>query len=145
MDFPRGFTARYPAKLNHLKKTSTVLNPAVFNSLTFLLGFRGTSTSSRAIVFRVATIIVSLVALEVEQSVPLSSVVSELFVRQALFFWPRIIFGVIVPIVLGIMIWSTVKIRHTQAATGLLYLAVVALLFGEFFSKFLLFSLSLPL
>ena len=98
-----------------------------------------------AIVFRVATIIVSLVVLEVEQAVPLSSVVSELFVRQGLFFWPRIIFGVIVPIVLGIMIWSTVKIRHTQAATGLLYLAVVALLFGEFFSKFLLFSLSLPL
>ena len=43
------------------------------------------------------------------------------------------------------MIWSTVQIRHTQAATGLLYLGVVAVLFGEFFSKFLLFSVSLPL
>jgi hypothetical protein len=52
---------------------------------------------------------------------------------------------VIVPIVLAVMIWSTVKIQHTQAATGLLYLAVVALLFGEFFSKFLLFAVSIPL
>ena len=59
--------------------------------------------------------------------------------RQGIFFWPRMIFGVVVPIVLAGMIWSTVQIRHTQAATGLLYLAVVALLFGEFFSKFLLF------
>jgi hypothetical protein len=56
-----------------------------------------------------------------------------------------VIFGLGVPVVLGIMIWSTVKIRHTQAATGLLYLVVVALLFGEFFSKFLLFALELPL
>ena len=66
-------------------------------------------------------------------------------VRQGIFFWPRLIFGVVVPIVLAGMIWSTVQIRHTQAATGLLYLAVVALLFGEFFSKFLLFSVNIPL
>ena len=42
------------------------------------------------------------------------------------------------------MIHSTVQIRHTQAATGLLYVAVVTLLFGEFFSKFLLFAVQLP-
>jgi len=62
-----------------------------------------------------------------------------------MFFWPRIVFGVLVPVVLAIMIQSTVRIRHTQAATGLLYLAVVALLFGEFFSKFLLFAVNIPL
>jgi hypothetical protein len=43
------------------------------------------------------------------------------------------------------MIWSTLKLKHTQAATGLLYLAVVALLFGEFFSKFLLFTAQVAL
>jgi protein NrfD len=62
-----------------------------------------------------------------------------------LFFWPRVLFGVAAPIVLAAMIWNTVKIHHTQAATGFLYLAVVALLFGEFFSKFLLFEIRLPL
>ena len=64
---------------------------------------------------------------------------------EGLFFWPRMLFGVLVPVVLAGMIWSTVKLHHTQAATGLLYLAVVAVLFGEFFSKFLLFSVRLPL
>jgi hypothetical protein len=66
-------------------------------------------------------------------------------VGQAMFFWPRIIFGVLVPVILVVMIRSTVQIRHTQAATGLLYLAVVALLFGEFFSKFLLFAVNIAL
>jgi hypothetical protein len=66
-------------------------------------------------------------------------------INEGIFFWPRILFGLLIPIVLTGMIWNTVQIRHTQAATGLLYLAVVTLLFGEFFSKFLLFSLSLPL
>jgi hypothetical protein len=98
-----------------------------------------------AIAIRVLTILISLIVLQVEKSVPLAAVLRELMVDQGIFFWPRLIFGVLVPIVLAAMIWSTVKIRHTQAATGLLYLAVVALLFGEFFSKFLLFSLNIPI
>jgi hypothetical protein len=98
-----------------------------------------------AIGFRMITIVLSLIVLQTEQAIPLATVLSELMIRQGMFFWPRIIFGVIVPIVLAAMIWSTVQIRHTQAATGLLYLGVVAVLFGEFFSKFLLFSLNLPL
>ena len=51
LNFSGGFTARYPAKLNHLKKTSTFLKPAVCKSLTFLLGLKGTRTSSRASLF----------------------------------------------------------------------------------------------
>jgi hypothetical protein len=88
---------------------------------------------------------VSVVVLQMEQTIPLAAVFRELMFQQGIFFWPRIIFGVLVPIVLAAMIWSTVRLRHTQAATGLLYLAVVALLFGEFFSKFLLFSVKMPL
>jgi hypothetical protein len=98
-----------------------------------------------AIVFRVLSMIATIVVLQFEQAIPIGAVMSELMVRQGIFFWPRLIFGVLVPIVLAGMIWSTVQIRHTQAATGLLYLAVVALLFGEFFSKFLLFSVSIPI
>jgi hypothetical protein len=98
-----------------------------------------------AISFRIVTIVASLVVLQIEQSIPLAAVLRELMIQQGIFFWPRLIFGVLVPIVLAVMIWNTVQLRHTQAATGLLYLAVVALLFGEFFSKFLLFSLNIPL
>jgi hypothetical protein len=98
-----------------------------------------------AIGIRTITIFVSLAVLQFEQGIPLASVVRELVFQQGIFFLPRMFFGVVVPIVLAVMIWSTVKIRHTQAATGLLYLAVVTLLFGEFFSKFLLFSVNIPL
>jgi hypothetical protein len=97
-----------------------------------------------AIALRILAIAGSLIVLQTEQSFSFAQVASELMVRQGIFFWPRLIFGVLAPIVLTAMIYSTVKIRHTQAATGLLYLAVVALLFGEFFSKFLLFSVSVP-
>src|SRR5262245_6833515 len=98
-----------------------------------------------AIGVRLITMVVTLLVLQVERANPLGAVLAELMLRQGIFFWPRLIFGVAVPIVLAFMIWSTVKIRHTQAATGLLYLAVVALLFGEFFSKFLLFTLNVPI
>ena len=98
-----------------------------------------------AIGIRIVTIAGSLAVVQFEQSIPFPAVVRELAVQQGIFFWPRVIFGVLAPIVLAVMIWSTVKIRHTQAATGLLYLAVVALLFGEFFSKFLLFAVNIPL
>jgi len=98
-----------------------------------------------AIGIRILTIVASFIVVQMEQPVPFIAVLRELMIQQGMFFWPRIIFGVVVPIILAAMIWSTVRIRHTQAATGLLYLAVVALLFGEFFSKFLLFAVSIPL
>ena len=99
-----------------------------------------------AIALRTLTLILTLIVLEYQDAaLSWAGIASELLVRQGLFFWPRILFGIVAPVILGGMIWSTVQIRHTQAATGLLYLAVVTLLFGEFFSKFLLWSLSLPL
>ena len=106
---------------------------------------RLTKVLMAAIAVRILTIVASFVVLRMKQAIPLEAVFRELLVQQGIFFWPRVIFGVLVPIVLSAMIWSTVKIRHTQAATGLLYLAVVALLFGEFFSKFLLFAVSIPI
>ena len=106
---------------------------------------RLTKVLSIAIAIRVVTIAASFAVLQFKQSIPLGNVLRELLIEQGIFFWPRLIFGVFVPIVLAAMIWSTVKIRHTQAATGLLYLAVVALLFGEFFSKFLLFAVNIPM
>ena len=106
---------------------------------------RLTKMLAGTIAFRIVTILLTLVALRTEQSFPLATILGELMIGQGFFFWPRMIFGVIVPIVLAVMIWNTIQLKHTQAATGLLYLAVVAVLFGEFFSKFLLFSVSLPL
>lgn len=98
-----------------------------------------------AIALRIVAMIATLAVMHAEFAVPIGRVMTALMLDQGIFFWPRLIFGVLTPIVLTAMIWNTVQLRHTQAATGLLYLAVVAMLFGEFFSKFLLFLVKIPL
>lgn len=47
--------------------------------------------------------------------------------------------------VLGAMIWRTLQIPQTMAATGLFYIAVLAVLVGEFLGRFILFRTGLPL
>jgi hypothetical protein len=97
-----------------------------------------------AILLRLVSVVVTFALIRTEPSLSLSDVLPALMLQQGIFFWPRLLFGIVAPIVLAVMIYSTVQIRHTQAATGLLYVAVVTLLFGEFFSKFLLFAVQLP-
>lgn len=46
---------------------------------------------------------------------------------------------------LGVMIWHTLRIPQAMAATGLFYIAVLAVLVGEFMGRFLLFRTGLPL
>src|SRR5712671_2213604 len=106
---------------------------------------RLTKVLMAAILLRIGTIAATFVVLQAKQAVSLPKLFSELMLDQWMFFWPRLIFGVVAPIVLTAMIWNTLKLKHTQAATGLLYLAVVALMFGEFFSKFLLFTAQVAL
>ena len=43
------------------------------------------------------------------------------------------------------MIWKTLQIPQTMAATGLFYIAILSVLVGEFMSRFILFRTSLPL
>lgn len=43
------------------------------------------------------------------------------------------------------MIWRTLQIPQTMAATGLFYIAILSVLVGEFMSRFILFRTSLPL
>jgi hypothetical protein len=104
----------------------------------------GLSIDHLKVLTRFLTVAIAVRVMTVAAPLAMSSGAA-LALREGLFFWPRIAFGVVAPIVLTAMIWNTVKIQHTQAATGFLYLAVVALLFGEFFSKFLLFEIRLAL
>ena len=50
-----------------------------------------------------------------------------------------IFFGLIVPIILNVFIWYTLQIQSTQSATGLIYVSVVSLLFGDLFYKYYAF------
>lgn len=55
----------------------------------------------------------------------------EIAIRQGIFFWMRAGWGLAGPLLLYPMVWGTVKIRSTMAATGILYVDVVAVVIGE--------------
>jgi hypothetical protein len=48
-----------------------------------------------------------------------------------IFFWMRAGWGLLGPLALFPMVWGTVRIRSTMAATGILYVDVVAVVIGE--------------
>ncbi len=57
----------------------------------------------------------------------------------------RSLMGLAAPLMLSVLIWQTVKMRSTQSATGLLYVALILVLFGELVSQFLLVRTGYPL
>ena len=52
-------------------------------------------------------------------------------VMKDIFFWMRAGWGLLGPLALYPMVWGTVRIRSTMAATGILYVDVVAVIIGE--------------
>ena len=60
-----------------------------------------------------------------------------IYSTNALFFSFRTITGLAAPLVLAFLVRSTVRIRSTQSATGLLYVALILVLFGELTAAFL--------
>ncbi len=63
---------------------------------------------------------------------------------NALFVAMRGFLGVLAPIALAWMTWKTVEIRSIQSATGILYAAVVFVLFGETISIYLSLATGQP-
>ena len=61
-----------------------------------------------------------------------------------LFFWARVLFGLLGPIAICYMTWETVKLNATQSATGLLYVNTILVLIGETLSLFLYHTTHLP-
>jgi hypothetical protein len=60
------------------------------------------------------------------------------FVDEAgILLWPRLLFGLAGPFVLAAMTLPTVKVRDTQPATGMLYVACVLVLVGEGIAQYL--------
>ncbi len=68
----------------------------------------------------------------------------EVAVRQGIFFWMRAGWGLAAPLALYPMVWGTVKIRSTMAATGILYIDVVAVVIGEVLGGWLSAAAHLP-
>lgn len=57
--------------------------------------------------------------------------------RDALFFLFRVAWGILGPLALSYFIWKTADMKSNQAATGLLYVALVFVLIGELLSSYL--------
>jgi hypothetical protein len=68
----------------------------------------------------------------------------EVAIRQGIFFWMRAGWGLLGPLLLYPMVWGTVKIRSTMAATGILYVDVVAVVIGEVLGAWLSAIAHLP-
>ncbi|HKB06972.1 MAG TPA: hypothetical protein VKF61_01695 [Candidatus Polarisedimenticolia bacterium] len=61
----------------------------------------------------------------------------ETAVESGVFFWQRVFFGFLGPAAFAYMVHETARIRSTQSATGLLYLAVIFVVYGEFLARYL--------
>lgn len=66
------------------------------------------------------------------------------FSMSGMLFWARVGFGLVVPLLFGAMIWSSVKVKNTQSATGILYATIVLVLVGEAFAKYLFLFTGIP-
>ena len=67
-----------------------------------------------------------------------------IFSIDGVFFWQRVLFGLLGPVVLAYMTWETAKIRSTQSATGILYVDFFTVIVGEVLAKYLLVATSVP-
>lgn len=66
-------------------------------------------------------------------------------VLKDIFFWMKAGWGLLGPLALFPMVWGTVRIRSTMAATGILYVDVVAVVIGEVLGGWLSVLAHLPL
>jgi hypothetical protein len=68
-----------------------------------------------------------------------------LSMNPGVFLLMRWTWGLLGPLILCYLIWKTVRIRSTQSATGILYIAVICVLTGETLSQYLALFHSIPL
>jgi hypothetical protein len=93
----------------------------------------------------VATLVAAIVKIVVvAASLTFGGIAQELMVRQGIFFWMRAGWGLAGPLLLYPMVWGTVKIRSTMAATGILYVDVVAVVIGEVLGAWLSATAHMP-
>jgi hypothetical protein len=68
----------------------------------------------------------------------------QLWERHSTLLFTRLIVGQGAPLVLSWMIWRTLLIPHTMAATGLFYIALLGVFVGEILGRQILALTSLP-
>lgn len=93
-----------------------------------------------AVGLRAALLVVGLLVFGAAAPGGLGGYLAGLAVDRAMFFWPRVFFGILGPAAFTYMVYETARIRSTQSATGILYVAVIFVLMGEFLARYLSIS-----
>jgi hypothetical protein len=96
---------------------------------------RLTIATGVAALAKIAVVVTAIVA---------GGIVQQVAVRHGIFFWMRAGWGLAGPLVLFPMVWGTVRLRSTMAATGILYVDVVAVVIGEVLGGWLSAIVHLP-
>lgn len=98
-----------------------------------------------AVIFRTAVVILTLLFYRSSAQVTHPFALLTAMNFDSYLFIGRMLVGLVIPLVFGVMVWKATAIRSTQSATGILYATIVLILIGETFSKFLYFVSGNPL
>jgi hypothetical protein len=98
-----------------------------------------------SLVLQLATLALSLALLQIGGGSATAAALHDLWSQHRQLLWTRLGLGPLPALVIAWMIWRTLQIPQTMAATGLFYVALLTSLVGEFLGRFLLYRTSLPL
>ncbi|OLC53658.1 MAG: hypothetical protein AUH92_05525 [Acidobacteria bacterium 13_1_40CM_4_69_4] len=90
-----------------------------------------------AVAARAAFLIVGLLGSGLRSPSGLEHFLKATAVDRGFFFWQRLLFGILGPAACAGMVYETARIRSTQSATGILYIAVIFVVYGEFLARYL--------
>jgi hypothetical protein len=98
-----------------------------------------------SLLLQLATIAISLGLLRLGGGTATSAAIQSLWNDHRELLWTRLGLGPLPALAIAWMIWRTLAIPQTMAATGLFYVAVLTTVVGEMLGRFLLYRTSLPL
>ncbi len=67
------------------------------------------------------------------------------FMGHGIFFWQRVLVGLVIPSVVVALIYNTAKIGSNQSATGIMYVAIAFIFIGELAARYLFLLSAIPL
>src|SRR3989304_674243 len=88
-----------------------------------------------ALLLQVACFLLFIPALYAQGTMPIDSGFTRLWTHHSTLLILRIAIGQIAPLILSWMIWRTLLIPHTMAATGLFYMALLGVFVGEMLGR----------
>lgn len=98
-----------------------------------------------SLVLQLVTMAASLILLQFAGGTATTAALHTLWSEHRDLLWTRLGLGPIPALAIAWMIWRTLQIPQTMAATGLFYVAVLTSVVGEFLGRFLLYRTLLPL